>query len=99
MYKQISLHHPTPLSVDWSYRSAAVTEAECWILKENRALLAVLIVFFVVVVVAAVVVLFVLPPVVVAPIGDCGRKSWNFTIRKATQCCHQLRSVQDFPAE
>jgi len=74
MYKQISLHQPTPLSVDWSYRSAAVTEAECWILKENRALLAVLIVFFVVVV-AAVVVLFVLPPAVAAPIGDCGSQS------------------------
>jgi len=47
-----------------------VTEAGCWIVKEIRALVAVLTVFFVVVVAAAVVVLFVPPPVVAAPIGD-----------------------------
>lgn len=76
MYKLLqtnSLQQLTLLSVDWSYCSVAVTEVGCWILKEIRALDAVLIVFFVVVVVvvvAAVVVLFVLPPVVASPVGD-----------------------------
>ena len=75
MYKLLqtnSLQQLTLLSVDWSYCSVAVIEVGCWILKEIRALDAVLIVFFavVVVVVAAVVVLFVLPPVVASPVGD-----------------------------
>ena len=68
----------TPLRVDWSYCSAAVTEAECWILKEIHALDAVLIVTVVAVVVAVVVVLFVLLPVVASPTGDCERKSAYF---------------------
>ena len=55
----------TPLAVDWSYCSVAVTEIGCWILKEIRALVVVSIVFFV-----AVVVLFVLPPVVASPVED-----------------------------
>ena len=73
MYKFLqtnSLQQLTRLSVHWSYCSAAVTEVECWILREIRALVALLIGFFAVVVAAAVVVLFVLPPVVASPVGD-----------------------------
>ena len=70
-----------------------MTEVGCWILREIRALVAVLIVFFALVVA---VVLFVLPPVVASHIGDCGSKSWYFSfIRKAIE----LRRIKDFPGD